>query len=469
MTITDKTKDIVRGVGTDERPLTRVLWDRDSQGKIQAMEDEGNTLPQRRHVDFKRYYDPHYAELEIEKMWLKRWLCACREEDVPNVGDRVPFEVGRLSFLIVRTEQNQLKAFYNSCLHRGTKLCTQGETSDVIRCPYHAWEWKLDGSLSRIPSHWDFDSLNRGNASLREVKVDTWGGFIFINADEVAPPLFEALGPLPEHFADYDLEARYTAAHFRKLVPANWKLIQEAFMEAYHVIGIHPEAVPYNADSQAQYDIWSSDHGHVGRQVTPSAVPSIFAESDATPLAAAQIYMEIMKAWHYPEATPAALDDGKDLRAQVADWHRKVQDEVYGRSNEGVPDAVMIDSIQYYFFPHAAFWLSESLPFFFQFTPHETDPEKSYFEVRMLLPAPKDIPTPAPASRVDIDLDSSIAEQAPDFNFLAMIFDQDTANMPRVQAGVKAADPARHHSVLGTYQEMVIQHWNDVFDRLMAS
>lgn len=457
-----------RGHGSDERPVAKLLWERDSQPEAMALVDRGNLEPDNRLVDYRRYYDRDYFALEIEKLWLKTWLFACREEDIPQVGDRVPFDVGPLSFFIVRSAEDEFKAFYNACLHRGTALCTKLESASSIRCPFHAWEWNNDGTLKRIPGHWDFPAITRANGSLREVKLGRWGGFIFINADADAAPLEEALQVIPQHFAEFASERRYTAARFRKRVLANWKIAQEAFMESYHLLGTHPEAVPYNGDSQTQYDIWSGTHGHVGRNATPSAVPSMHAGPEATPHVAAEFYAQGMRDWHYPDENLPKLDPAADPRIQVAAWHREVMQRKYGHP-VALPDAVMIDSLLYFMFPHCTFWLSESLPFTYQFTPHRTDPEQSYFEVRMLLPCPKGQPRPPSSPPILVGPEETVAERAPDFHILGYVFDQDMSNMPLIQKGARAADPACHHTQLGQYQEMLVQYWNELFDRYLST
>ncbi len=467
MSATARTGEIQRGLGNAERPLTKDLWAQDSQPPNTAMREVGNIEPQAGSVDFRRYYDPAYFQLELDKLWTKTWLCACREEDLPNIGDRAPFDVGPLSFFIVHSKENEYKAFYNSCRHRGTRLCSGTNNAQVIRCPYHGWEWNIDGSLKFIPSHWDFSSTNRTNGALREVALGRWGGFIFITANPNPPSLEAALSIVPEHFKGFNIENRYTAARYRKLVPANWKIAQEAFMESYHVIATHPEAVPYNGDSQSQYDIWESEFGHIGRQITPSAVPSMHAPASASSFEAAMVYASIMKAWHYPDVDLPKLDSNKNLRAQIADWHRTVQTGLYKREIEAT-DAVTLDSVLYFMFPHCTFWLSESLPFTYQFTPHRTDPEKSYFDVRMLMPYPEGSSRPPASPAIEVGTDERIADKAPAFGFLAQVFDQDMGNMPLIQAGVRAADPACPRSRLGLYQEMIIQHWNALFDRYLA-
>jgi phenylpropionate dioxygenase-like ring-hydroxylating dioxygenase large terminal subunit len=457
-----------RGYGTEERPLIGTLWGRDTQPQAEALAARGNYEPNHRQVDFKRYYDPALAKIEIEKVFSKSWLYACREEDMPEVGDRVPFDVGPLSFFIVRSRPDEFKGFYNACRHRGTALCTRAESGKTIRCPYHAWQWKLDGRLDHIPSHWDFSEVTRQNGSLREVKLGRWGGFIFLNADPDAGPLEEALQVLPAHFKEFAPESRYTAARFRKTVPANWKVSQEAFMESYHIFGTHPEAVPFAGDSQTQYDIWSSQRGHVGRLASPSAIPSMQAGPEATLLAAAQMFIQGQRDWHYPSLPLPEFDPNKDLRAQAAEWHRGAMEKVYGHRSD-LPDALMVDSLLYFMFPHAGFWLCEPLPFSYQFLPHATDAQLSTFEVRMLLPCPKGQTRPPSAPLIEVGIHERVLDKAPAFSFLGHIFDQDMSNMPLLQKGVRAADPAAHHSLLGGYQEMMIQHWNELLDRYTSS
>lgn len=457
-----------RGYGSVDRPLMGVLWERDSTGPDTAMKAKGNYEPDNRQVDFRRYYDSEYFKREIEKIWKKQWLFACREEEIPEVGDRMPFDVGPLSFIIAHSKSGEFKAFYNSCLHRGTQLCTKAESAATIRCPFHGWEWNIDGRLKRIPDHWDFTEITPKNGALREVKLGRWGGFIFINADPECAPLEESLSIIPEHFKDFSAEDRYTAARFRKLVPANWKIVQEAFMESYHLSTTHPQAIPFSGDSQTQYDIWTTPHGAIGRNAVPSALPSMQAPPDASLDFAAAMSAEALRQWHYPEIEPAAAwTPGQDPRAQFGAWHRKVFEQTYGREQTG-SDSFMMDAVLYFMFPHFCPWRSEGIPIVYRFLPHETDPCKSYFEVRLLRPLTKGQPRPPAAPLVTVGIDESIEEKAPGFGFLAPIFDQDMSNMPLIQRGIQAADPTRTHTQLGAYQESLIQHWHELMDRFMA-
>lgn len=450
---------VLDGYGSDERPLARALWKKDQfdpEHPVLTAISDFNPAPL--NVDYKIYYDRDFAAKEREAIWRKSWLYACREEDMPKIGDRTPFQLGKDSYFIVRSGEDEFKAFYNSCLHRGTMLCVEKEEGDTIRCPYHGWEWNVDGRLKRIPSHWDFGQINRTNGSLPEVKLGRWGGFIFINADPDCAPLEEALGVLPEHFRSFAPERRYTGGRFRKLVKANWKISQEAFQEAYHLYATHPEAVPFTGDSQAQYDVWPGENGHVGRNVATSATPSMHAPASATHLEAAESWAEFMVMWHYPGYDVPKFDLQQDLRLQAAQWHRKVLKQYYGRDIT-IPDAAMLDSFLYFMFPHAAFWMTEGVPMTYQFTPHPDDPEMSFFEVRLLLPVPEGRETPPAEEVIELGPDDSVFENVPSFGGLGYIFDQDMSNMPKIQKGAHAADPAQAYTRLGRYQEKIIRHW----------
>lgn len=455
--------DIIKGFGTKDRPVTQDIWDRELfLPDHVSLHADGDIEPNRRHFDHSIYFDPKIAALEFDFIWEKSWLYIGREEDLPEVGDRMPVNVGRRSYMIVHSDENGFKAYYNSCPHRGTELCERKENAPTIRCPYHGWEWQNGGKLKRIPSHWDFREITPNNGSLPEVRLERWSGFLFINADGNAPSLMDALGMIPDHFKEYDYTNRYTHGHFRREMDCNWKVAQEAFQEAYHLYATHPEAVPFAGDAQGKYDIWETQGSYVGRNSTYSAIPSAHAPADTDPVASAQMFMQTTGDWHYPGYPIPTLDPDTDLRSQIANWIRAAYKERHGR-DATVPDAILLDSPLYFFYPHCCFWLSEAVPFTYQFWPHATDPNKSYFEVRMLYPVKAGEERPAAAPRVDIGPEESIFAAMQDkFGFLAYIFDQDCGNLPRVQRGAHSANIENPTTHLGAYQESIIQHWNTI-------
>ena len=146
-------------------------------------------------IPVERYLSQEFFNLEVEKIWKKAWQMACREEHIPNVGDTYVYDIVGTSILLVRSAPNEIKAFYNACLHRGRQLreCS-GHAGDVIRCPFHALAWHLDGSLENLTTAWDFPQVEPENFSLPEVKVAIWEGWVFINMDPQCQDFNEYIG-----------------------------------------------------------------------------------------------------------------------------------------------------------------------------------------------------------------------------------------------------------------------------------
>ena len=203
-------------------------------------------------VPRSRYVSQAFHDLEMERVWRRVWQMACREEQIPEVGDHVIYEIGDHSIIVVRSAVNRIQAFENVCLHRGRLLREMGGRVERFRCPFHGWTWNLDGQLAEIPCRWDFPHVERDEFHLPELKTGTWGGFVFINMDRDCEPLADFLGELPEHFERWPLEDRYLEAHVAKHLPCNWKVAQEAFMEAYHVIATHPQLLVSLGDCNSQ-------------------------------------------------------------------------------------------------------------------------------------------------------------------------------------------------------------------------
>jgi nitrite reductase/ring-hydroxylating ferredoxin subunit len=205
-------------------------------------------------IPFSRYTSREFFQLEIDQLWSRTWQWACREEHLQDVGDTWVYNVGPYSVIVVRSAEDRIQAFLNSCTHRGTKLLAQEGSgySGGFSCPFHGWSWHLDGAIDNIPARWDFPHVCNGSHDLQPVQCERWGGFVFINIDPDARPLAEFLDVLPDHFSHFPLERRRIRLHVQKILPANWKAAQEAFMEAYHNFETHN--APNGAN--AQYDIF---------------------------------------------------------------------------------------------------------------------------------------------------------------------------------------------------------------------
>jgi Rieske 2Fe-2S family protein len=191
------------------------------------------------------YHDPaHYAR-ELEAFWYERWLAVAREEELPAAGHYRAVEVGTQSIFVVRGEDRRLRAFHNTCRHRGSILCTAAQGSfarNRIVCPYHAWTYDLGGRLIATPRRMPTPDFDPAKLALYEVAVGTWGGFVFVHlGGRKAPPLAETLGELPERFARYGFGGLRIGKRIVADVQANWKFLAENFSECFHCPPVHPE------------------------------------------------------------------------------------------------------------------------------------------------------------------------------------------------------------------------------------
>ena len=187
-----------------------------------------------------RYTDVEFLDLELERLFPATWLNACRVDEVEQVGQFVDFEIGGESILVVRSEEG-LRAFFNSCRHRGTRLVRgQGRVGE-LRCPFHSWRWNLDGSLRYQADAANFDPRPPEDLCLPECRLGVWGGWVFVNIDGQAEPLEEYLAPIPERLDGFKLEDMRIAWYKSVVLPANWKTALDAFIESWHVPGTHPQ------------------------------------------------------------------------------------------------------------------------------------------------------------------------------------------------------------------------------------
>ncbi len=189
------------------------------------------------------YRDPELLQREFERIFFRSWLLAGRAEQLAQTGDYFTFELGHESVLVVRGPDATLRAFYNVCRHRGSRLCAEksGRFERAIRCRYHAWSYGLDGALRGVPFLQAADPLPKGEFSLYPVSVEVWQGCVFVRLEPAGETLLAQLGTLPERARPYPLAALRVGARAERVVEANWKILVENFMECYHCPGVHPE------------------------------------------------------------------------------------------------------------------------------------------------------------------------------------------------------------------------------------
>ena len=187
------------------------------------------------------FADPATFALELAELFGRRWLAVAREADLPDTGAFVTRTIGDERVLVVRADDGRLRAFYNVCRHRGSRLVEEeeGRLRGAIACPYHAWSYALDGKFRRAPrmeaTKGDTEAL-----ALAAMPLAARDGFVFINLDSQAHAFDVFCNDLPD-LAPYRLSRLTRVCRMDYEIAANWKTVCENYSECYHCPGVHPQ------------------------------------------------------------------------------------------------------------------------------------------------------------------------------------------------------------------------------------
>ncbi|HEY6306142.1 MAG TPA: aromatic ring-hydroxylating dioxygenase subunit alpha [Candidatus Angelobacter sp.] len=198
---------------------------------------EAMTLPQR------YYTNPDWFQREMEAIHFDMWLCAGRTGQIPNAGDYFVRTFANASVIIVRDDKGGIRAFHNVCRHRGTLLCQEheGKFAGRIQCQYHAWTYKLDGTLANAPHMEKVQGFREADYPLNSVATAVWDGHIFINLSARPIPFSEHLAGLDQKFQPWRMEDLQMVERRVYHLKANWKLIVQNYSECLHCPIVHPQ------------------------------------------------------------------------------------------------------------------------------------------------------------------------------------------------------------------------------------
>jgi Rieske 2Fe-2S family protein len=271
------------------------------------------------------YTDGSVHAAELAAIIERTWQAVGHETDLPDVGSRIVGHVGPHEVVVVRGDDGELRAFRNVCRHRGTKLVQKAETAEAIRCPYHGWTYRLDGSLLGAPEARQIPCLDKPSLSLLPARVETLLGFVFVNLDVEAATLASQVPGLEERAARYvqgDMQpfgkARLSDWSGAMRQEANWKIAVDNYLEGYHVPAAHPGLMRlldyqrYAADIHEGY-VWveapmraepSKNRAERLYQRTVSTMPGLLPEDVTTwrycliyPNTALEFYPDMVYAW----------------------------------------------------------------------------------------------------------------------------------------------------------------------------
>lgn len=189
-----------------------------------------------------RYYtDVDVFRGEMERFFFDAWICAGRSSAIPNAGDYFLRDVAGESVIVVRDAGGSIRAFYNVCRHRGTRMCSalEGSLPGRIQCPYHGWTYGLDGALLGAP-HMEEAGFCREEYPLHSVHTAEWDGHVFLHFGSSPEPLPKQLGDLPAKFAPWRMRELGLYRRITYEVQANWKLVVLNFNECLHCPLLHP-------------------------------------------------------------------------------------------------------------------------------------------------------------------------------------------------------------------------------------
>lgn len=394
------------------------------------------TDPER--IPVERYYDAKFYRLECERLWPHVWQMACRLEQIPDVGDWAEYSNLGASVIVIRTEAG-VKAFHNACRHRGVQLATGHGNCRVkgFICPFHGWRWTMDGESTFVYARQLFSEaqLDKADLALKPCRVEVWGGCVFINLDDKAPSFRECIGPVAERLEAHGVGNLRAEWWYGTVLPANWKIAMEAFMEGYHVMKTHPQLQA--AAPALLVKLYGENTGGIGRPLNPNAGGRDIVRAQFKHL---QLLSEGMAGMvHAKEVAIAGqfLDVAlpEDPSQALPAWYGIVQDQITRQlraKGEPVPDlnAVAVsDPVRAveFIFPH--YFL---LPYFSSMSAYRIrplGPESCFFEMWSLTHFPeKQEPPPLREPKI-LPYDSEAFPQIPR---------QDYSNIPFQQKGLHA-------------------------------
>ena len=435
------------------------LLDREVAPVPDALRESTETFLGSEDLGIERYISPEFFAREVEKVWRKTWQVACRESRLRRPGDYFVYDIVNDSILLTRDDSGALKGYYNSCLHRGRALKRGAGRTENLRCPYHGWSWNLAGEFEGAPCPWDFPHVTQEKFSLPEVRVATWGGWVFINMDEAAPSLEDYMEVLPAHMNQWKHEQRYVSMHVEKVIAANWKVALEAFIESYHAIATHPQLMPFQAIDNSQYDVWGD---HVSRTITAYGVANPSHAELFTEQQSMDAMMELAGSAERPEVAPLQTAREKLAEITLPTVNEQAGEDFSGRATM----SELMDSTLYLLFPNFAPWAGHGTVITYRHRPNGDDVDSCIMDIFLLTRYPEGAPPPddAPTFRLGIDEPFSDAAEVMGAG-LSNVFNQDGANLPQVQKGLKASKKGA--VTLGNYQEVRVRHFNQTLDKYL--
>ena len=212
------------------------------------------------------YVDARVADLELENVFSKIWQVIGRTDQIQKAGDFLTFTVAGEPIVAVRGSDGQLRAFYNVCRHHAAAVVTEScGHAQILHCPYHGWNYGLDGSLKGMPEFEGVKGFDRSANGLVPVKVATWEKFVLVNLDPNAEPVERFLGRIMQRMAPLEVTKLHYVASRQYDIACNWKVFVDNYLDGgYHVPHLHKglnsvlDYKQYTIENEDRYCLQSS-------------------------------------------------------------------------------------------------------------------------------------------------------------------------------------------------------------------
>lgn len=191
-------------------------------------------------LDASWYLDPTVYDLEMERIFARTWQPVAKLKDVAEIGDYVATDAAGEPILVTRDTENRIRAYYNVCPHRAGALARGCGNRKSIQCTYHGWTFDLDGRLMNTPYFFEVEDFNPADFNLREIRVDTWGPYVFVNLDDNSPGLREWWGDEFDRIRGINWDEWHLVDEREYVIDVNWKVYMDNYAEGYHVATAHP-------------------------------------------------------------------------------------------------------------------------------------------------------------------------------------------------------------------------------------
>ena len=400
-------------------------------------------------IPAEAYISERYARAENDRLWAKVWQWACRLEEIPKVGDYVVYDILDESIIVTRATKDEIKAYYNVCLHRGRRLVDKAKgNTKRFHCPFHGWQWNLDGSNARVVDKHDWcGQLTDEKITLKPIRVDTWAGYVFINMDPDCEPLADYLEPAKSMLDPFEIDRMRFRWRKATIMPCNWKTALEAFNESYHLQTSHPQLLEWSDDlhwskawgkhsnsgmlpfptnrfagqgSKRITDEPREDIRHALAENQQHLVDTLDAFLSHSMVEAAQrLPIEL------PEGTPPL-----EVLQKMIEWTIEI-DAKKGVSWPALTPQHMLDAgYDWHIFPNCLILAAPTYVLGYRTRPNGYDPDSCIFEAYAMDRAPDGVEPQQP----EVEWSTDLTDEA----FWGLILMQDIGNMPEVQKGMKS-------------------------------